>query len=73
MTDRTARPQPRHAPSHGTRSETPPARAASSPAPRRPAPRGGPHAPAHAPESRTTARGGADVARRDAPPATGRL
>jgi hypothetical protein len=73
MSDRHARPhlQPRHAPSHGTRSETPPARAAGAPAPRRPAPRGGLHAAAPTEAARGVAPPGHERSRTT--PATGAL
>ena len=71
MPDRTHRPSPRHAPSRGTRSETPPVRADSAPAPRRPAPRGGTAAPTEA--ARGTAPHGREWSRPGAGPATGAL
>ena len=71
MTDRHARPLPRHAPSRGTRTETPPARGTSSPAPRRPAPRGGLHAAAPSEAARGSAPAGRERSR--GTPATGAL
>ena len=71
MNDRHAGPLPRHAPSRGTRTETPPARGASSPAPRRPAPRGGLHSAAPSEAERGTAPAGLERSRTT--PATGAL